>query len=294
MRPRLASLVFTLIVVLAVGALAWGATRGKSTGSGIGSAKDQAAARTTLQTGLTLSGGLVRDPTFTACGGTADACFTGTTSLATTLAALATVVHSAGGSLPDVCSAVATGGGSGPRFTCLVTGRLHGTSVVFVLGEGWSFPGNPKQRTAVVGNVEKSDPTKPTPAPATAGSATDVTDLLPAAWARAPQPCAGATTSSAPSPAPSTPSASGTTSAAPLLADVRAAACVQPERDHLQRQRPLSPQCCVRAAFGAGALEGLPPRRQALHRRLDADELRNLGRAHQRRCAATLRGDVDR
>ena len=53
MRPRLASLVFTLIVVLAVGALAWGATRGTSTGSGIGSAKNQAAARTTLQTGLT-------------------------------------------------------------------------------------------------------------------------------------------------------------------------------------------------------------------------------------------------
>ena len=41
-------------VVFAVGALAWGATHSKSTGDGIGSAKNQAAAKAMLQTGLTL------------------------------------------------------------------------------------------------------------------------------------------------------------------------------------------------------------------------------------------------
>lgn len=221
MRSRLASIVFALIVVLAVGALAWGAIRGKSTGNGIGSAKDQAAARTTLQTGLTLSGGLVRDPTFTACGGVADACLTGSTSLATTLAALASVVHSAGGSLPDECSASVTGGGTtGPKFTCVVEGRLHGTSVIFLLGDGWSLPGHPTPRTAVVANVEKNDPKTPTRPPATPATAVDAAALLPPTWARAPQPCAGGATSSSPSssaPAPA-PSTSATTSAAPLLA----------------------------------------------------------------------------
>jgi hypothetical protein len=216
MRPRLASLIFSLIVILAVGALAWGATHGKATGKGIGSAKDQAAARTTLQTGLKLSGGLVRDPTFTACGNTGDACLTGRTSLATTLAALTPVVHSAGGSLPSVCSASITGGGTtGPKFTCVVEGRLHGTSVLFVLGDEWSLPGHPTPRTAVLANVETSDPTSTTRPPATPATAADAAALLPPTWARAPQPCAGAATSFATSPA--TPSASGTTSAAPLL-----------------------------------------------------------------------------
>ena len=217
MRPRLASVIFSLIVVLAVGALAWGATHGKATGNGIGSAKDQAAARKTLQTGLALSGGLVRDPTFTACGSTADACLTGSTSLATTLAALTTVVHAAGGSLPSVCSAGITGGTTGPKFTCVVEGRLHGTPVVFLLGDGWSLPGHPTPRTAVVANVEKSDPTSPTRLPSTPATAADVAALLPPTWARAPQPCAAAATSSAPSSASSLPSASATTSAAPLL-----------------------------------------------------------------------------
>ena len=200
MRPRLASLVFSLIVVLAVGGLAWGATHGKS-GNGIGSAKDQAAARTTLQTGLKLSGGLLRDPTFTACGSTADACLTGSTSLATTLTALVSVVHASGGSLPNTCSATIAGGGTtGPKFTCVVEGRLHGTPVVFLLGDGWSLPGHPAPRTAVVANVEKSNPTTPTRAPATPATAADAAALLPPDWARAPQPCVGAASSSAPSP----------------------------------------------------------------------------------------------
>ncbi|HEY3924280.1 MAG TPA: hypothetical protein VGL75_06935 [Acidothermaceae bacterium] len=220
MRPRLASLIFSLIVVFAVGALAWGATHGRSTGNAIGSAKDQAAARTTLQTGLKLSGGLVRDPTFTACGNTADACLTGSTSVATTLAALATVVHSAGGSLPTVCSAAAPGTTTGPNYTCLVEGRLHGTTVLFLLGEGWSLPGRPAPRTAVLANVEKADPKSPTPLPATPATAADVAALLPPTWARAPQACAGGVTPAVPSTAtsgPSTATSGPTTSAAPLL-----------------------------------------------------------------------------
>ena len=209
MRPRLASLIFSLVVVLAVGAIAWGATHGKSTGNVIGSAKDQAAARTTLQTGLTLSGGLVRDPTFTACGNIGDACLTGNTGIATTLAALATVVHSAGGSLPDVCSAAITGGGTaGPKFTCIVEGRLHGTSVLFLLGDGWSLPGRPTPRTAVLANVEKNDPKTPTRPPGTPATPADAAALLPPTWARAPLPCAGGATPSAPSPTQSTSSAS--------------------------------------------------------------------------------------
>ncbi len=218
MRPRLASLIFSLIVVLAVGALAWGATHGKATGNGIGSKKDQAAARTTLQTGLKLSGGLVRDPTFTACGKAADACLTGNTSLATTLAALATVVHAAGGSVPSVCSAPPAGVAlaTGANFTCLAEGRLHGTPVLFLLGDGWSLPGHPTPRTAILINVEKDSPTSPTLQPATPATAADAAALLPPTWARAPQPCAGAATSS-PSTAAALPSASATTTAAPLL-----------------------------------------------------------------------------
>lgn len=218
--PRLASIIFSLVVVLAVGALAYGATRGRATGNGIGSANDQTAARTTLQTGLQLSGGLVRDPTFTACGNTADACLTGSTSLATTLTALATVVHSAGGSLPSVCSTPPAGvaTATGPNFTCVVEGRLHGTPVLFLLGDGWSLPGHPAPRTAVLVNVEKNNPTTPTRPPATPATAADVAALLPPTWARAPQACAGGSTSSPSSAPTSQPSASATTTAPPLLA----------------------------------------------------------------------------
>ena len=198
--PRLASLIFSLVVVLAVGALAWGATHGKSTGDGIGSAKDQAAARTTLQTGLKLPASLVRDPTFTACGGAADACLTGSTSVATTLEALTAVVHAAGGSLPSTCSAVVSAGASSvPRFTCLVQGELDGTAVLFLLGDGWLLPGHPTPRTAIVVTVEKPNPTSPTRQPGVAAKAADAASLLPTTWASAPQLCAGGATSPAPS-----------------------------------------------------------------------------------------------
>ncbi len=162
MRPRLASLIFCLIVVLAAGALAWGAAQGKS-GKGIGSAKDQAAARTTLQTGLKLSGGLVRDPTFTACGKTTDACLTGSTSLATTLAALASVVHAAGGSLPNVCSAPPTGvaTATGANFTCVVEGKLHGTPRALLARRGLVVAGAPDTAHRNPGERRKGQPNEP-------------------------------------------------------------------------------------------------------------------------------------
>ena len=94
-------------MVLAVGALAWGATHGSSKGGGLGSAKDQAAARTSLAA-LTLPSGFARDPSFTACGNIADACLTAHGDTAQTLASLTTIVHSAGGTLPDNCSASIT------------------------------------------------------------------------------------------------------------------------------------------------------------------------------------------
>ena len=104
--PQFASATFALVVVLAVGALAWGASHNSSQG-GVGSAKDQKAARTTLAA-LNLPAGLARDPSFTACGNIADSCLTSRADVAATLKSLTTIVHSAGGTLPDTCAASAT------------------------------------------------------------------------------------------------------------------------------------------------------------------------------------------
>jgi hypothetical protein len=216
--PRFASLMFCLVVVLAVGAVAWGASHGKSNSGRIGSAKDQAAARTTLQTGLKLPAGLVQDPTFTACGAIADACLTGSTSIASTLASLTAVVHSAGGSLPSSCSASLSGGGtSGPKYTCIVQGELHGTAVLFGFGDGWLLPGHPTPKTAVLVTVEKPNPTSPTTPPGAPASAADAASLLPPTWARAPQPCAGGSTPPAPAAAASAQPSSAAQSPQPLL-----------------------------------------------------------------------------
>jgi hypothetical protein len=198
--PRFASITFTLVVVLAVGALAWGATHGKSAGHGLGSAKDQAAARTALVTGLQLPAGLARDSSFTACGSHADACLTGNGSVANTLMALTTVVHSAGGSLPDTCTASDTGssGAALPRFTCVVQGELHGATVIFLLGDGWLLPGHPTPRTAVVANVLTSTGAPlPIQHAALPSTAPDPASLLPATWISAPQPCTGSSASPA-------------------------------------------------------------------------------------------------
>ena len=218
--PQFASVIFALVVVLAVGALAWGATHSSSQGGGVGSAKDQAAARTTLAA-LKLPAGFARDPSFTACGNTADACLTNHADVAQTLTSLTTIMRSAGGSLPGTCSAsiTSTSATAGPRFTCGVQGRLHGATVFFLLGDGWSLPGTPTPRTAVIGTVISG--TTPPVAPTRdrgPGTAADVASLLPPTWARAPQPCASGSAPPAPAPASSTPSAPVLVTTPPLPA----------------------------------------------------------------------------
>jgi hypothetical protein len=227
--PRLAPLIFSLVVVLAIGAVAWGATRNKSTGHGLGSAKNQAAAEATLLTRLPLPAGLVRDSTFTACGSVADACLTSNAGVPATLTSLTTVMHAAGGSLPGACTTFTApaSGANVPAFTCAVQGELKGAEVVFLLGDGWllpGVPGHPTPRTAVLANVVTGkDPAQHT---SSAGTPVDVADLLPAAWSRAAQPCAGGSTppASAPgnsvgaTPSPSAPPLSSVVTALPLPA----------------------------------------------------------------------------
>ena len=227
--PQFASATFALVVVLAVAALVWGASHNSSQGNGVGSAKDQAAARTTLAA-LKLPDGFARDASFTACGNIADSCLTSRADVAATLTSLTTIVRAAGGTLPDTCSASITSSDTsataGPRFTCGAEARLHGTEVFFLLGGGWSLPGNPTPRTAVLVTVVSAtnspvaSPHDPTP-----GSAADA-DLLvptkPIAWASGPQACAGGSTppESAPAssaPAASTPSPSAAADSTPVL-----------------------------------------------------------------------------
>jgi hypothetical protein len=215
--PHLPSVAFTLIVALAIGALAWGAMHGKS--QGFGSAKDQKAARATLAA-LQLPAGLARDPSFTACGNIADACLTGLSASPETLTALTTMMHSAGGSLPDTCSASITAPASAaaadPTFTCAVQGRLHGAEVLFFLGAGWALPGKPTPRTAVLAKVV-AGPTPPNASfdDPTPGTATDVASLVPTTWASAPQACAGGSAAPASPAASSTPAGSAPATSSP-------------------------------------------------------------------------------
>jgi hypothetical protein len=227
--PRLASVAFTLIVALAVGALAWGATH-QSPGDGIGSAKDQAAARATL-TALKLPAGLARDPSFTACGNISDACLTGNSSSASTLSALTTIMHSAGGSLPDACAAsiTSTDPTAGPKFTCAVQGRLKGAEVLFVLGDAWQLPGNPAPRTAVLATVVAgTTPPAASLGDPKPGTTADIASLLPEHWASGPQACAGGsatpTSAATSSPASSAPAASAPAPSAPAASAPAASA----------------------------------------------------------------------
>jgi hypothetical protein len=198
-----ASAAFGIVVVFAVGALAWGAMHNGAAKHGLGTARQQAAARNTLLTGVPLPSGLAFDRTLTACGGPSDACLTGSADVASTLASMRSVLRTAGGSLEQVCGAAALGpnpnaastAASPPRFTCAVAGRLNGASLVVLLGDGWVLPGHPAPRTAVLIDVESSPGAAPVVVhavlPSTSPSAGS---LLPAGWAAAPEPCGPAST----------------------------------------------------------------------------------------------------
>jgi hypothetical protein len=197
-----ASATFAIVVVFAVGALAWGATHSRSAGHGLGSVDQQAAARTALLTGLTLPTGLAIDRTSTACGEPSDACLTGNTNVTGTLVSLRAVLHAAGGSLDQVCGTAAPAPNPGgvdsaaapPRFTCAVGGRLDGASLVVLLGDGWLLPGHPTPRTAVLIDVPVATADLPAVVHAALPSAAPSAGLLlPAGWASAPQPCGTAT-----------------------------------------------------------------------------------------------------
>lgn len=196
-----ASATFAIVVVFAVGALVWGATHTDSAGHGLGSVKQQAAARATLLTGLALPAGLAIDRTATACGGRSDACLTGTANVTGTLSSLRAVLKAAGGTLDQVCTTAPVPNSSAldtaaapPRFTCAVNGRLDGALLVVLLGDGWLLPGHPTPRTAVLIDVPVTTANPPAVIHATLPSAAPSAGLLlPAGWASAPQPCGSAT-----------------------------------------------------------------------------------------------------
>jgi len=193
-----ASATFAIVVVFAVAALAWGATHSNSAGDGLGNVKQQAAARTTLLTGLDLPAGLAIDRTTTACGGRSDACLTGSANVAGTLVSLRAYLKAVGGTLDQFCSRTSPAANvSGvdtaaapPQFTCALAGRLDGASLVVLLGDGWLLPGHPTPRTAVLIDVPVATTNPPAvvhaPLP---GEAPSAGPLLPAGWTSAPQPC---------------------------------------------------------------------------------------------------------
>jgi hypothetical protein len=194
--------IFSLVVVLAAGALVWGATHDGSAKHGYGSVAQQTAARQALGT-LQLPAGLSRDTTFTACGMPGDACLTSSADIAGTVKRLRDAVRTAGGSLATKCAPVApaaelviTAGTPPPTFTCIVEGHLHGAWFGVVLGDRWSLPGSPAPRTAAQIAVE----TKDAPAeahPALPTSRPDPMLVLPKGWTATPDPCGQQPSSSA-------------------------------------------------------------------------------------------------
>lgn len=207
--PHLASVTFGLVIVLAAGALAWGASHDGSAQHGFGSTDQQAAARRALATSLQLPAGLAFDRTFSSCGGTGDECVTGTAGIAGTLTSLGDAFRSAGGSLGHACATIAaqpsSTAGTLPTFTCTVEGRLDGAWVLVMLGEGWMLPGHPTPRTAALVVVESAsaDALTVTNAPLPS-SPPNLAQLLPSGWTSVSQACAVAATGSASPTAPVT------------------------------------------------------------------------------------------
>ncbi|MDQ1495742.1 MAG: hypothetical protein QOG69_2225 [Actinomycetota bacterium] len=156
--PHLVSLVFGLVLALALGAVAWGVTHDGSVKHGFGTSAQQVAARQALALKLPLPSMMTRDKTFTACGMPGDDCLTSTTTIASTLTALGVAFRTAGGSLARKCTVIPVptpgDGPVVPAFSCLVEGRLAGGWVIVALGDGWLLPGSPTPKTAALIEVE--------------------------------------------------------------------------------------------------------------------------------------------
>ena len=189
--PGIASLMLVLVIVLAAGALAYGALHDGSRPHGFGSANDQAAARRTL----TLLGapGLVVDKTFTACGSTADACFTSAGSGTETLASLGLALQAAGGSLSTTCGPLAADAADGTGYTCSAEGRLDGAWLVVLVGDGWLLPGqpgSPKPRSSALVLVEAKPADQPPPVTASLPVLPpDALMFVPSTWKRSSDVC---------------------------------------------------------------------------------------------------------
>jgi hypothetical protein len=206
--PHLVSIVFGLVLALAVGAVAWGVTHDGSVKHGFGTSAQQVAARQALALKLPLPSMMTRDKTFTACGMPGDDCLTSTTTIAATLTSLGVAFHTAGGSLARKCTVItvptAGDGPVVPAFSCLVEGRLAGGWVIVALGDGWLLPGSPTPKTAAL--IEVETPATDVNHASLPSSRPDLPNWLPGDWTIAAEACKD----------PKAPPASAAPSATPL------------------------------------------------------------------------------
>jgi hypothetical protein len=203
--PHLVSIVFGLVLALAVGAVVWGVTHDGSVKHGFGTSAQQVAARDALAIKLRPAS-MTRDNTFTACGMPGDDCLTSTTTIASTLTALGVAFRAAGGSLAHKCSVIPVpppdDGPVVPTFSCLAEGRLAGGWVIVHLGDGWLLPGSPTPRTAALIAVE-TPPTDVTHA-SLPSTRPKMPNWLPSGWTIIPDACNDpASPTASPTPLPS-------------------------------------------------------------------------------------------
>jgi hypothetical protein len=208
--PHLVSIVFGLVLALAVGALAWGVTHDGSVKHGVGTSAQQVAARQAIALKLPMPTAMSRDRSFTACGISGDDCLTSTTNVAATLAALGGAFRAAGGSLAHKCTAIATldagDGPAAPIFSCAAEGRLAGGWVVVLLGDGWLQPGTPTPKTAALIAVEA--PTADVSHASLPSARPELPNWLPDGWTLIPDACndpnaSTASPTASPTPLPS-------------------------------------------------------------------------------------------
>jgi hypothetical protein len=210
--PGVASLTLVLVIVLAAAALAYGALHDGSKPHGFGSANDRAAARRTLI--LLSAPGLAVDKTATACGNTADACFTGKGNVTETLTALASALHTAGGNLRSTCGPLPADVTDATGYNCWVEGRLGGAWLSVLVGDGWLLPSHgagSRPRSAALVDVEsKAADLPPAVTASLPAEPPDARLYVPPTWLAPTDACISlpngpalaATGSTQPSPAP--------------------------------------------------------------------------------------------